>query len=225
MVKKLWAGDASAHPDGNHLQHLQKTISLALVALWVTGAAIIALDVSVKGWSYFLNPKLQAKLSIVVLLTLNGMVLHSKVMPLMKKAGSLLNLSGSQRRFAIFIGVISGVSWLYAVLLGMGHALSWKYSLLQILIAYPFLIAGGFSVMLLLTKWSSYRVKQVGSQFPDRYFSRQFRTRVAVEAMRAGKTLHDIAQEFGVHPTQVLRWKKEFLAWIAPHPTRHALSI
>jgi hypothetical protein len=154
MVKQLLKGDSSAHHEDAQLSALQKTVSLALIALWITGIAIISLDASSKGWSYFSNPKLQAKLGIVVLLTINGFVLHGTVMPAMQKAGSLLNLPFSQRLFAIFTGVISGVSWFYAAMLGIGRPLNWKYSLLEILAAYPFLIVGGFGMMLLLTAWS-----------------------------------------------------------------------
>lgn len=39
-------------------------------------------------------------------------------------------------------------------------------------------------------------------------FSSQFKAKVALEAIRGVKTVNDIAQEFGVHPTQVGLWKK-----------------
>ena len=39
-------------------------------------------------------------------------------------------------------------------------------------------------------------------------FSSQFKAKVALEAIRGIKTANEIAQEFGVHPTQVGRWKK-----------------
>ena len=40
-------------------------------------------------------------------------------------------------------------------------------------------------------------------------FSGEFKARVALEAIRGVKTVNEIAQEFGVHPTQVGLWKKE----------------
>ena len=40
-------------------------------------------------------------------------------------------------------------------------------------------------------------------------FSSQHKAKVALEAIRGVKTLNEIAQEFGVHPTQVGIWKKE----------------
>ena len=40
-------------------------------------------------------------------------------------------------------------------------------------------------------------------------FSSQLKAKVALEANRGVKTVNEIAQEFGVHPTQVGLWKKE----------------
>jgi transposase-like protein len=40
-------------------------------------------------------------------------------------------------------------------------------------------------------------------------FSGEFKAKVALEAMRGIKTVNEIAQELGVHPTQVGLWKKE----------------
>jgi hypothetical protein len=157
MVKKLLKGDGSDRVDRQHLTDLQTTVSRALLALWVTGVAIVSLDASIKGWGYFANPKLQSKVAIVVLLTLNGVVLHRTVLPLLIKAGSLLRMAFSQRLLAVFAGAVSGVSWFYAALLGVGRPLNWKYSLVEILAAYPVLIAGGFASMVLLTMWAQYK--------------------------------------------------------------------
>lgn len=158
MVKQLFRADPAEKLDGKHLEELQTIVSRALLALWVTGAGIIALDVSLKGWEYFGNPKLQAKIAIVCFLTLNGLVLHNYVLPLMQKAGSLLKLTLNQRMLAVFAGALSGVSWFYAAMLGIGKPLNWKYSLVEILAAYPVLIVGGFASMLLLTAWSQRKV-------------------------------------------------------------------
>jgi hypothetical protein len=154
MVKQLLRADATEKLDPTHLTNLQKTVSRALLILWITGLGIIALDVSLKGWAYLGNPKLQAKIAIVCLMTMNGVVLHKYVLPLMQKAGTLLDLSFNQRISATFAGALSGVSWFYAAMLGIGRPLNWKYSLLEILAAYPLLIVGGFVSMAMLTAWS-----------------------------------------------------------------------
>ena len=151
MIRQLLSGDAAAEQDGKHLGQIKSTVSLALVALWITGIAVVWLDASSKGLVYFQNPKLQAKIGIVMLLTLNGFLLHGAVMPALEKAGSLLKLPLKQRLLAMFAGTISAVSWFYAAMLGVGRPLSWKYTLLELLAAYPLLIAAGFGMMVLLT--------------------------------------------------------------------------
>ena len=163
MVRDLISGSA---PDRNKIRQmdmLQSIVVKALAALWVTGIAICALDASLKGgWQYFANPKLQAKILMVAILTVNGVVLHHSVLPWVKKAGSVLRLNFSRTVFALLAGTISGVSWLYAALLGVGRPLSWKYSLLEIMAAYPLLLAGGFVGMLMLVMWCRYREDGTG---------------------------------------------------------------
>jgi hypothetical protein len=170
MVKQLIKGDPNDRMDAQHLADLQKTVSRALIALWVTGVAIVTLDASVKGWGYFANPKLQSKIAIVMLLTINGFALHKYVLPLLQKAGSLLRLSFSQRLIAIFAGAVSGVSWFYAALLGVGRPLNFKYSLVEILAAYPVLIGGGFVSMVLLTAWAQYQASGEARAFQETRF-------------------------------------------------------
>ncbi len=157
MVRNLFM-NASGRHDREHLESLTKTVMIALFALWITGIVIVSLDVYVDGMRYFMNPKLQAKVIIVSLLTLNGAILHHSILPALQKAGSLLKLSMSSLAFAALAGSVSGVSWFYAAMLGVGRPLSWKYTLVELLIAYPVLIAGGTAMMLGLTFVAKYRL-------------------------------------------------------------------
>jgi hypothetical protein len=167
MVKRLMNGDARQDPD--HLDYLQKVVAGSLVVLWLTGIAIISLDASDNGWEYFLNPKLQAKVAIVLLLTVNGFFLHRSILPLMKKTGSLLDLPLDHRFLALFSGAVSAVSWFYAAMLGIGRPLNWKYSLTELLAAYPALIAGGFLGMLVLAAWARRRGAEDNGQAQLRF--------------------------------------------------------
>ena len=38
--------------------------------------------------------------------------------------------------------------------------------------------------------------------------TREFKIKVAIEAIKEVKTLNEIASDYGVHPTQVSQWKK-----------------
>ena len=46
------------------------------------------------------------------------------------------------------------------------------------------------------------------SETKRKNFSGEFKAKVALEAIRGIKTVNEIGQEFGVHPTQVTQWKK-----------------
>ena len=64
-------------------------------------------------------------------------------------------------------------------------------------------------------------------------FSGEFKAKVALESIRGIKTVNEIAQEFGVHPTQVGLWKKElqeqaaslFEAKRGPKPVDQSTSL
>ncbi len=40
-------------------------------------------------------------------------------------------------------------------------------------------------------------------------FSKEFKAKVAIEAIKGLKTTAELSSEFGVHPTQVSQWKNE----------------
>ena len=42
-------------------------------------------------------------------------------------------------------------------------------------------------------------------------FTSEFKAKVAITALKGQQTTNEIAQEFGVHPTQVNAWKKQLL--------------
>ena len=45
-----------------------------------------------------------------------------------------------------------------------------------------------------------------------RVFSAEFKAKVALAALREDKTMAQLCQEFELHPTQVIEWKKQMLA-------------
>ncbi|AWY44021.1 hypothetical protein DKY63_30555 [Pseudomonas putida] len=165
MVRDMLKRKALTGHDHTHMESLQRSVVWALIALWVTGAAIIGIDYLDKGMQYFSNPKLQAKVIIVMMLTYNGVLLHRLVLPALQKAGSLLDLGFSARMMALFCGSLSAVSWMYAAMLGVGRPLAWKYSLSELLMAYPALIVLGFVTMLVLTQHAKRKPADVAPQW------------------------------------------------------------
>jgi transposase-like protein len=49
-----------------------------------------------------------------------------------------------------------------------------------------------------------------------KHHSKEFKARVAMEALKERKTLSELASEFGVHPVQISQWKRQLLEG-APH--------
>jgi len=43
-------------------------------------------------------------------------------------------------------------------------------------------------------------------------YTKEFRAKVALEAVKGQKTANELASEFGVHVTQISSWKKQLLA-------------
>ena len=46
---------------------------------------------------------------------------------------------------------------------------------------------------------------------PRKHFSADFKTKVALEAIKGQKTLNELAATHGVHPSQITSWKKQVL--------------
>lgn len=102
-----------------------KRVSLALLLLWVTGIAIV-----IKGYighpDYVINPKLWAKLSVVIILTINGCILHSFCFPRLYQPLGLNDLSKSEKILLALSGSLSTTSWLFASYLGIAR--HWSFS-------------------------------------------------------------------------------------------------
>ena len=49
------------------------------------------------------------------------------------------------------------------------------------------------------------------SRRPGRNHAAAFKAKVALEALREGKTIGDIAQKHDVHPNQVTEWRRQLL--------------
>jgi hypothetical protein len=92
----------------------------ALVLLWLSGLAIVALDLWNGRGAPWPGDKLLAKLSVAAVLTLNGVALHRWVFP--QLARPVADIDGGMAARAALLGAVSQVSWLVAMFIGVARA-------------------------------------------------------------------------------------------------------
>ena len=46
---------------------------------------------------------------------------------------------------------------------------------------------------------------------PRKRYSAEFKSKIALEAIKGQKTTNELAAEYGVHPNQIAQWKKQAL--------------
>lgn len=46
-------------------------------------------------------------------------------------------------------------------------------------------------------------------------FSNEFKSKVAIEALKGHKTINELSSEFGVHATQITTWKRQLLEGVS----------
>lgn len=123
------------------LAEVQQVVSLALLALWVSGLALVVQGYLAEGMNYLHNQKLWAKGTVVVLLSLNGLLLHRVGFHLLQQA-PFVALPGSARLRLGLLAALSMSGWLFAAFLGVARP--WNHSM-------PYLhIMAGFAALLLL---------------------------------------------------------------------------
>ncbi|WP_245442611.1 hypothetical protein [Methylobacterium terrae] len=105
---------------------VSKVVSVGLGLLWASGLGFLAVY-AVEAPDKFDNPKLWAKIAVVLVLTINGLLIHAVVLPGVLRDLSRPMLDGvSGRHTAIFLvsGAVSGVSWYAAFALGLVRELN-----------------------------------------------------------------------------------------------------
>lgn len=122
----------------HQVEFLAHIVSVGLIILWVTGTGLILVN-SMGNPEYLNNPKLWAKIFIVVTLTVNGIFVHSKVLPFLHNSiGLRLFDRVSKKTIGIltFFGSVSVVSWAVPFVLGKASELNHVMPMSNILLVY-----------------------------------------------------------------------------------------
>lgn len=98
------------------LHRAGQIVTTALLALWTTGLTVIWMDTGFDLAVLETKSKLLAKLTVVTLLTTNGIALHQIVF---KPLCDVKSLPPRTIRLFAILGAISAVTWLHAAFLGL----------------------------------------------------------------------------------------------------------
>jgi hypothetical protein len=119
-----------------------------LILLILSGAGLFSLDSA----EYLASSKFLAKITIVGIITSNGVFLHAVHIPRLRRpvgAQSVLAHEFSPRMLLLMSGVISTVSWASAIVLGAFESIPLSYEV----------ILGGYGVILLFGLLFAYALR------------------------------------------------------------------
>ena len=118
-----------------------RVITAALLLLTVSGAVLITYGMAARP-DYLANPKLQAKLALVLALAVNAVVLHRVVFPILERARPVSRWTSRSRwRVALSVG-LSNSLWLYCAFLGIARPWNFTLPFWQVFAVAPLLWLG-----------------------------------------------------------------------------------
>lgn len=109
-----------------------RAIGISLAVLWLSGAVLVAVGLLDRP-DYLANPKLQAKIVLVVMLTGNAFLLHRVVFSLLERGLPVSGWSGTQRWTVAVLAALSNSQWLYAAFLGIARPWNFSKPLFEVL--------------------------------------------------------------------------------------------
>jgi hypothetical protein len=132
--------------DSASLLSTAKFVKWLLLALWVTGVPMVIMDIGTDISLLLGKPKLLAKLIVVGALTLNGILLHLVVLPMVTGKPQNPNTAAT---IAATLGAVSTTSWLYASFVAVSRfvALSLHDFVMLYLLALAIAVSFAFLVV------------------------------------------------------------------------------
>lgn len=126
------------------IERISALIGTALLVLWLSGAGLVY-GKYLEDPGVLYNAKIQAKVAIVAILTLNGIIIHLKIFPIIRQSlGTNLFsfISARQRMLLLTGGGVSCVSWYLPFALGWMKQIDQVISLEMLMGMYLCLLLG-----------------------------------------------------------------------------------
>ena len=148
--------------EAESLRSAARLVRFALIVLWASGAALLVLDTGGALSQIAGNPKMLAKLTVVCVLTANGVALHRLAFP------ALFGESRHGRSAAAIasaLGAISAASWLSATLLGIARTYAKEFEYADFMFGYAGMLAIALAFALLVVRPRVVRKLALGPQW------------------------------------------------------------
>ena len=117
---------------------VSKVVIIGLILLWLSGTLFLIFYSLVEP-ELLRNPKIWAKVVIVIVLTINGYFLHKVVLPVISSnQGALLISKINLKEMNVFMltGCVSFVTWPFVMILGTFASLNFAFSFFAIIAFY-----------------------------------------------------------------------------------------
>jgi hypothetical protein len=138
VLHEDWRLLATRRIDAPRLLHAARAVSIGLSALWASGLMLVAIDAATSAGPWLPSAKLQAKLLVVGVLTVNGWALHAWVFPRLSDGAVRIDRSLWP---AAALGAISSASWVTASFVGVARVVSPWLSLAGFMALYGAVVA------------------------------------------------------------------------------------
>jgi hypothetical protein len=148
--------------------HVHRRIALVLAGLWLSGLAIVAIDLGGDWAQIAERPKLLAKLLCVLALTANAFVLRFYALP---RIAALQPMPPAELRLLAVSGAISTTGWLLAAFIGLARPMAeWSAAHTLGLVAASLGTAALMAIRigpLLLSRYSALQASPPSGQRPE----------------------------------------------------------
>ena len=132
--------------DVDRMKSTMQTIKYSLIALWISGTFVIWIDCQGDFGLILEKPKLMAKLSVVALLTANGIALHVLVFPSIIKG---LKKTADFAAMSSVLAGVSSVSWIFAAFLGIAKPLEKHLGLHGFIALFGIAVTGAMAIAII----------------------------------------------------------------------------
>ena len=138
LIRSLLRNQSLTEIQYKMIHQLSIYVMIGLGVLWLSGAGFL-LTYKLYSPEKLCNPKVWAKFTIVIILTINGFFIHRYLLPKLKLCiGHQLMDSQSYRQLSVFCasGVLSIVSWYIPFILGVASQLNYRFGYFLLLFVY-----------------------------------------------------------------------------------------